>query len=316
MGRWIKKVGKFADNFVDRVKESTSDRIDNIEEKVNRWSIIGEECRQISHETVQICQETQTQRQAMIDFASEIQSTLESGFGSSVDGTTAKGVVGSSGASILSTIKDLTDDGKIQAAMSIASGLSDIATKCVDKSNQLSELMEEGIDELPRFMKRGITKKGHDDNDRSINDTRDDNNDGGDDEAVEFDDDDAAELIQGLERDVNDVQTCIEEIRHFNLRTALQVGMKAFVQLTDKAKRSQALFDKIEKYANDAYVVTHSFKRDNMKVTKAFSTVRNVTKSMMSIIRSTSLMRIVAEGMLIQFLSQHPFTLKLSTCTY
>lgn len=135
MGRWIKKVGKFADNFVDRVKESTSDRIDNIEEKVNRWSIIGEECRQISHETVQICQETQTQRQAMIDFASEIQSTLESGFGSSVDGTTAKGVVGSSGASILSTIKDLTDDGKIRAAMSIASGLSDIATKCVDKSN-------------------------------------------------------------------------------------------------------------------------------------------------------------------------------------
>lgn len=288
-GRWIKKVAKFADSIVDRVKESASEKIDNIEEKVNRWSDIGKQCRQISHETVQICQETQIQRQAMIDFASDIKSTLEAGFGNDDDIVEDDRGLGENGAAILSTIKDLTDGHKVREAMNIATGLNDITTKFIEKSNDLSDLMDQGIEELPRFMKTAITNKS-----RDINETRDDQD--GADESVTFDDNDAAELIHGIESDVQDVQTCIDEIRHFNLATALKVGMKAFVQLADKANRSQALFTKIEKYANEVYVVTHSFKRETMLSTKAFSTVKNVTKSMMSVIRSTSLIRVVSEG--------------------
>lgn len=251
-------------------------QIDNIEDKIDRWSTLGKQCRQVSHETIQICNDTQAQHKSMIDFATLIQSTLESGFGTTGnkdDGSTRDSAV------MLNTIKELTSEDKVAAAMNVATGLTDVAKRCVEKSTQLTDLMEQGVDELPKFIKRAINKREID----IDNDGIPDGVDGG-------------ELKRSLEKDVNDVQACIDGIEHFNLKTALKVGMQAFVQLAEKAKRCRGLFDTVQKFASDVVVVTNAFDKEKRSDHNPLTTMRDAAKSMLRIIRSSALMKLLSEG--------------------
>jgi conjugal transfer/entry exclusion protein len=128
MPRWLKKVGKFADkitdSIVERVTETISSELGSIDDlgpAVSKLKETATQCHNTARETVEICSATEGKRQAMIGFASESQSTL-----SALKGADA---------SVLETIKQLTDGKRIESAIALAQGLDETAVQCVE--NQL-----------------------------------------------------------------------------------------------------------------------------------------------------------------------------------
>jgi hypothetical protein len=284
MVRLFKKIGKFADSIVDKVKDEAMEALGDVTEKFDVWIDIGKESRSLSQETSQICKDTSSQREMMISFASEIQSTLENGF----SGEKRSSEGGQNPADILNTIKDLTDGDKVKAAMEIATGLRDIAEKCCDKSLQLTTLIDRGLEALPDFIQNAITKGDGDDEvpgSRGLDDEDDDDDD----------DIDVAQLIKGVETDIQDVTTCIDEIQHFKLANALKVGMSAFVHLNEKAVKSRSLFDEIQKYADDVNDITHAFDKDTLLSGDVINKVRDVAKALLRSSRCTEVMKLAAE---------------------
>ena len=136
--------------------------------------------------------------------------------------------------------------------------------------------MDQGVDSLPQILQDMIEK-----------------DDGQDDE-----DDLDLSLIQDVERDLVDVKTCITSIQSLNLVTGLKVGVEAFRQLADKAKRSRSLFDKVSDFAGQIVGITKAY--HVMQVRDIVSK----SKQLLRCLRLTDVMRKLAEaaGKLIQTL--------------
>jgi len=265
MPRWLKKVGKLAnkasDSIVDRVKEKVEENLEGVDlgPAVQKLQAVGSKCQVTARETVEICDSANEKRQQMIDFATEIQSTLSSLQDQEQD------------ASILETIKELTDGDKVKAAMELAQGLDVAALSCVDKSIEMIDTMEDGMDSLPEMMQKAIEKAA---------------------ESSEQDDDEEEDedLLKTLDRDIEDVKTCIVSIQKLNLVTGLKVGLQAFTNLADKAKRSRSMFDSIRGFACDVEEITQAF--TNMDV----MSVASKSKDLLRCIHMTDVMRQLAEG--------------------
>lgn len=241
MGRWLKQAGKEVKKLanssgiinVDQLQQQfqqqmggdwvSSGTIDSIKIK-------GQRCVQLSRETMEICQQTATKRQQMIDFASEIQTTM------SAMTTTS----GGADASILATICTLTDGSQVKQAMDLAHDVQVVATSCVEKSVEMLDLMEGSVDSLPDPVQTAL---------KSFIDNGSGN-----------DKDETDSLLKGLDDDVRDIQNTIQALKSFNLNTALKIGLQAFTSLTEKSKRSQALFDSVRSFAKDVYDITETFK--------------------------------------------------------
>jgi hypothetical protein len=88
--------------------------------------------------------------------------------------------------------------------------------------------MDEGVDKLPQLLQDVIER-----------------NDDGDDDL------DDVNLIKDIKKDVDEVKTCIKSILSLNLVNGLKVGVRAFTQLAEKAKRSRSLFDKVSDFSSD-----------------------------------------------------------------
>jgi hypothetical protein len=139
---WIEQVGGFAadkvEAIVGNVQEQITGRIDDVHLTGAVEAIIARGTQ------VSVCDDTAQKRQQMIAFGSEIHSTL----------TNLKD--GSSDASILERIEELTAGDKVKAAMELAKDLDVAALTCVDKSVQMVNLMHEGLDSLPGYVKAAI----------------------------------------------------------------------------------------------------------------------------------------------------------------
>jgi hypothetical protein len=269
MPRWLKKVGKFADKITDSVVERVTEKIsselgsiDDLGPAVSKLKETASQCAMTARETVEICRATEDKRQAMIDFASEIQSTLSG--------------LKDADASVLETIKQLTDGQRIESAIALAQGLDETAVQCVEKSIKMIDTMEDGMDSLPEVVQKAIEHAAGSDND-----------DGNDDDD---DDDDDIDMLKDLDRDIADVKTCIDSLKHMNLVTAFKVGLEAFTQLTEKAKRSRSMFESVQEYAKDVEEITGAFHEMNVR------SVVSRAKDLLRCIRMGDVMRKLAEA--------------------
>jgi len=269
MGKWLRKAGrgvkrlanKYGDKIKEQVQEQITNGVGNVDwgDTMNAISEKGTACARASQETISICDETASQRQEMIDFASEIRSTF----------TSLK-----EDPNALEIIKELTEGSRVRKAMDLAKGLNSAAEVCVEKSIEMVDTMESSMESLPSVVKVTLEAIADDDE-----------------EGNEDDDEDEDEsLIRDLEKDVEDVQSCIQNIRNLNLATAIKVGMEAFSQLTEKSLRSRALFDKVKGFATDVQGICSAFRE--MDISQAASK----GKEMLHCIGLCELMRAVAEG--------------------
>lgn len=278
MPRWLQKVGRFAERIADKVKEEVTEEVSerigsatggscDLGATASGLMAKGAQCAAISRETIAICDATATKRQQMMDFGAEIQATLSKFGGKMSDGESSSSV----DASILETVKELTSGDNIKAAMELAQGLDVAALQCVEKSIQMINLMEEGMDCLPQYIQNMIEGQAA---------------------ASEGDDkdDDVGAILKGLDRDMDDVKTCIDSIQQMNLVTALTVGLQAFQQLTEKAQRSRTLFDSVRSFAVDVQEIATAFEGMNPAV------VASKSGDMLRCLRLSESMRLVAEG--------------------
>lgn len=260
MGKWLRKAGKslkkiahkYGDAIVEQAQEQISEKIGDVDwgDAISSITEKGQQCAIASRETIAVCESTATKREQMIAFGSEIQATL-SNMGD---------------ASVLETIKKLTAGEKIQEAVELAQGLDTAAMTCVDKSKEMLDLMEDGMESLPPLVKSALEKMTDDD------------------------DEEEDELVRGIEADVNDIMSCVEHIKNFNLSTALKIGLEAFSQLTQKAERSQTLFDSIKGFATDVTEICDTFQSMDI------ASVRSKAKELLHCIGLCDVMRQVAEG--------------------
>jgi len=265
MPRLWKKIGKFADKIFDKIADEVKEHSSEFDFSgtFSTLSVKGKEVAALSRETIQICDRAANKREQMTAFSSEIQATL-SGFGKGHD------------SSILETIKELTAGDKVAAATELASGLDEAALACVEKSTQMMDLMEEGMESLPTPVKNAL--EGY----------------AADKEAEE----ETTGILKGIDQDLQDVQLCIDSIHKLNLSTALKVGVQAFEQLADKAQRSQLLFDAIRSFADDVREISEAF--ESMSPTG----VASKSKDMLRCISLSDELRQVADvtGKLIRML--------------
>jgi len=191
----------------------------------------------------------------MIEFAEEIQSTLSG--------------MKDADASVLETIQQLTDGQRIASAVELAKGLDLTAIRCVEKSIKRIDAMEDGMDNLPEVVQQAIEQAAGSDNDMA-----DEDGDGEPDH----------ELLKDLDRDIADVKICIESLQHF------KVGLEAFTQLTEKAKRSRSMFASIQGFAKDVEEITGDFQDMNVR------SIATNSKDLLRCIRLSDVMRKLAEG--------------------
>ena len=218
----------------------------------------GSQCQVVARETIDLCETTKTKGDQMIAFGSDIQKTLQ-GFGKTVD------------ASALETIKDLTDGNKLKSAMELAKGLDQIAVQCIDKSVQMIDLMEGAMDDLPDALEKMIDQAAEH---QGKNDTHEE----------------ALMSLNTLDKDIEDVKSCMNAMESLNIATAFTVGLRAFEQLSSKAKQSRSMFESIQGFAKDVEQITVDFTK--MDVVSLASHVKEILRC----IRLLDVMRKFAEG--------------------
>jgi hypothetical protein len=268
-GRWLKKVAKRVKNRVEDVKElvqgegSLAEKLTEAVSGVDLGPSVramqkrGQECNQVARETMELCETTKTKSDQMVAFGSEIQSTLQSFGSSSMD------------ASALETIRDLTDGEKLAQAMELAKDMDVIALGCADKSVQMIDIMEDAMDDLPDALEKLIDQAA---------DQQDD------------EDDEVLLSLDSLDKDIEDVKSCIDSIQHLNIATALQLGLQAFEQLSSKAQQSRAMFESIQGFSKTVQDITNDFQ--NMDIISLSSKLKDILRC----IRLSEVMRAFAEG--------------------
>ncbi|KAL3939533.1 MAG: hypothetical protein SGBAC_005764 [Bacillariaceae sp.] len=219
----------------------------------------GTKCAQLATETVELCVTTQSKSTQMIAFGKDIQSSLEGFSGQAMD------------ASALNRIKDLTDGAKLQEAKSLAQGLDTIALGCIDKSVQMIDLMEDSMDALPDSVEGMIDEYAKQlDKDGDMADTE--------------------MSLRGIDQDMEDVNSCIQAMSQLNLATALQIGLRAFEQLSAKAQTSRKLFSSIQGFSTSVRDITTDFSK--LDVVSLYSKIKDILKC----IRLSEVMRALAEA--------------------
>ena len=154
MGKWLRKAGRATKKLIQKVaaqeelQQVAQQVVSSTNSSLQDLQTKGQECATYSRECIDICESTAEKREQMIAFASEIQSTL-----TNLD------------ASALETIQQLTDGSKVRQAMELAKGLDQAALQCVDKSIQMMDTMEDGMELLPEMVQSALEKIANDDDD-------------------------------------------------------------------------------------------------------------------------------------------------------
>lgn len=262
MGRWLKKATKLAKKVADKLPGDVGDQVTSMLEGADYGQALGQ-VKDIAHrtekaarETREICESTATKRTQMIAFSDDIVKTLQQ--------------LPQGDASLLDTIKEMIDGDKVLAAKELASGLDVAAKSCVDKSIEMIDAMDDGVDSLPQMLQDMIEKE---------------DDDGGDD-----DDDIDTSILQDVEKDLDDVKTCITSIQSLHLMTGLKVGLQAFSQLAEKAKRSRSLFDKVSDFAGEIVDITNAFRELQVQ------DIVSKSKQLLRCLRMTDVMKQLAEA--------------------
>jgi len=232
---------------------------DELEPTVTSWKAAGLKCNALALDTVELCRGTEVMGDNMLSIGTELQETL-SGFQGAVD------------ASAFATIQNLLSGDKVHNALGLARDMKTKAIECVSKSVEMIQVMEDAIEKLPDPIEKAIRNvmkaKPHSKASKKT-----------------------LESVSNLDKDIEDVATCITSIKEMNLFTALEVGLKAFENFKNKAKVSRDLFCEIRGYSQTVVDITNAF--NDLDVV---TLIRKV-KEMWKCIKLTGLMRKLAEGL-------------------
>ena len=267
---------------------SSSSSSFNLKETVGTLQSMASECHTQARETMEICETTKQQQQTMIEFTSTIQSSMES-LSSSSSSSFEEGDDNQQQQQQqqmldkLETICELTDGRKVEEAMELARQVEVAATKCVSKSTQLIETLDDGMESLPPIIVTAMNQAfGVDD---------DDEDDDNDDNFEEL------ELTRTLDQDLKDIQICIDNIMDFNLANCLQVGFAAFASLAKRSEQSRSLFDSVNMFASDVDGIMDSFESSlDGSTAPNWNLLRSKASELWKCLQMTSQMKLVARA--------------------
>lgn len=256
MPQWFDNLKQQAGQKVNDIKEDVTEHIDNLQENLDDFHPILGGIKDKARE----CQQAAADTMEICNATQEKRQQMIH-FASEIVKTLTSLRGAKNPAEILSAIQELTKGERVREAQELAKGLDKAALGCVEKATTMVELMDNSVNSLPGFIRNHLEPKDPED-----------------------------DLLKDLDKDIEDVQTCVRAIKELNLVTAVKSGNEAFEQLSLKAQKSQTLFEKIMEFASDVHAITTAF--DNMDV----RSLADHGKDIIDCLKMTKCLRMVAEG--------------------
>lgn len=260
------------DDITGSIKDAAGDVVEFIDDKVDLPVIIdvkgikaaGGAVYVASRETSDLCHDTIDKASEVVAFGLELKDTLD---GLSADGTLD--------ASKFEVIKDLVDGDRIRAATALAGELGGLALRCVDKSQDMMDAIEQGIDSLPDIIEDRIddklasaAAKGGKESDPDLPD---------------------------VEQHSRELQTLISDVEGVSLFTVMSAGKQAFDGLRSKGEVCQDMFATVRSFAEDVSSVSDAIQNFTLDI-KAFKTVKDLMANAWRCLRLSSLIKAFSEG--------------------
>jgi DNA replication initiation complex subunit (GINS family) len=258
-------IGDVIEDAAENVMDAGEDLVKNGKcyQTVTKLRETGTECYQLACDTTELCGTTQTRGNSMMEFGSDITETLR-GFSTKMDVET------------LSTIKDLMDGDRLRQSMQLAQEMDDIALECVAKSMRMIEIMEETMDTVPGPLQNIISKMAGKDDAETVQETER-----------------SMEVLSTLDKDLEDVSSCVGELQNLHISNALKVGLQAYENLHAKATLSRSMFDIMSGFATEVSTYTQAINDGDVgDMIKLAAKV----KDMWHCLKLAGFMRALAEG--------------------
>ena len=189
------------------------------EENCNAIISNVKECHTSATQTIELCTATLVTSKQLVSCGETIQQSLAT---RDLD------------ADSFAVIADLIDGDKSKEAKSLAVTMKDRSTECISLSIQMVDSLEKSVDALPDVIEKYIEKKAQQSVTNDLNiEERDMINSG------------------GIDKDVGELQRCVDAIESLNLLTAIESGKNAFTAIKEKSTLCHTIFELIKKFACD-----------------------------------------------------------------
>ena len=191
------------------------------EENCNAIISNVKECHTSATQTIELCTSTLVTSKQLVSCGETIRQSLV-GAASDLD------------ANSFAVIADLIDGDKVKEAQGLAVSMKDRSTECISLSIQMVDSLEKSVVALPDVIEKYIEKKAQQSvtNDLSTEE-RDMINSG------------------GIDKDVGELERCVDAIENLNLLTAIESGKNAFTAIKEKSTLCHTIFEMIQKFARD-----------------------------------------------------------------
>lgn len=261
------------DSLKGSVKDAAGDVMEFIDDKVDMPVIIdikgikeaGGAVHATSRETSDLCRSTIDKASEVVSFGMEMKETLDGMTGDEGGGLDA---------SKFEIIKDLVDGDRIREATTLAGELGDLALQCVEKSQDMMEAIEHGIDTLPDIIEDHIEDKL--------------------DRATEKGGKEGDPDLPDLERNCGELRSLVEGVEAVNLFTVMSSGKLAFDGLRSKGEVCEGMFTTIRDFAEDIAEVSDAIQ--NFKLGMALGAMKDLVSNAWRCLRLSNLIKQFAEG--------------------
>jgi len=263
------KAEDVTESIRDTITDNAEDVIEYIDDKVDAIDIdgiknAGGQVYKTSRETSTLCHTTISKANEVVAFGMELKDTLD---GLSADGTLQ--------ADKFDIIKDLVDGDRIREATALAGELGDLALQCVDKSQDMMEAIELGMDSLPDFIEDRIDDKRE--------------------EAAEKGAKDSDPNLPDVEFHTRELKALVTNVEGVNLFTVMSSGKMAFDGLRAKGEVCQDMFSTVRKFSEDVSEVSDAIRNFTLKGLD-IGAMKEMVYGAWRCLRLSSLIREFSEG--------------------
>lgn len=258
---------------VNNLADSIKDKVDDIDKPiiidVKAIKRAGSDCLESAKQTSELCSSTIEKARQMSSFGDDVRRTLDS-FSGGVDAETFE------------TIRDLIDGDKVRAATVLARDVDVLAVSCVEKSVDMIDAMERGVDALPDFIENRIEDKLE--------------------RAVEKGSRDGDPDLPNVESDIKELTNRIDAVEKVNLFTIMKSGIEAFQSLSTKGDLCRTMFRTIKDFAQSVSEVAESIK--SFDFGSSIGKIKSLVKDLWRCLRLSSLIKAFSEsvGKLIRYI--------------
>lgn len=183
-------------------------------------------CNNAAKQTINLCTSTLSTGNNLVSLGKSIQDSL-------------LGAVTDLDAESFAVIADLIDGDMTREAKTLATSMREQSDRCIELSMSMVKSLEESVDELPDTIERYIEKKAQ----QAITEELSTEERG---------------LTSNINKDIDELSTCIKAIDNLKLLTAIQSGSNAFMAIASKSEICRKVFDVIRKFATSITSITQS----------------------------------------------------------